>query len=136
MNATINALLIYVSLMIVLLVIIASLRTKLALTGTRAPNSFKPDGSDVSEFSGRACRAHANAYESFPIIGGLLLFAIAASLTGVTNGLAYYLIAARILQTVVHLFSTSNIAVQVRFALFLAQLVICMLWIYQFTKVF
>ena len=134
MNASVFALVIYVSWMILLLGILGSLRAGLTLTGKRAPNSFCPDGSDVSSFSVRLCRTHANCYESFPIIGGLLLLAIATSSTEITDGLAYYLIAARILQSIVHLISTSNIAVQLRFALFLVQIGIAVSWVLEFVK--
>jgi hypothetical protein len=134
MNASVIALLVYVSWMILLLGILGSLRVGLTLAGKRAPNSFCPDGSDVSPFSVRLCRTHANCYESFPIIGGLLLLAIATSSTVITDGLAYYLVGARILQSIVHLISTSNIAVQVRFAFFLAQLGIAVSWVVEFVK--
>jgi len=134
MNASVIALVVYVSWMIVLLGILASLRAGLSLSGKRAPNSFSPDGSDVSSFSARLCRAHANCYENFPIIGGLLLLAIATSSTGITDGLAYYLIGARILQSIIHLISTSNLAVQARFACFAVQLGIAVFWILQFVK--
>lgn len=136
MNASVIALVIYVSWMILLLGVLGSLRAGLTLAGKRAPNSFCPDGSDVSPFSVRLCRTHANCYESFPIIGGLLLLAIATSMTGITDGLAYYLIGARILQSIVHLISTSNIAVQVRFAFFLVQLGIAVSWVLEFLKAF
>jgi hypothetical protein len=134
MNASIFAMLVYVSWMILLLGMLGSLRAGLTLAGKRAPNSFCPDGSDVSPFSVRLCRAHANCYESFPIIGGLLLLAIATSSTGITDGLAYYMIGARILQSIVHLISTSNIAVQIRFAFFLVQLGIAVSWLVEFVK--
>jgi hypothetical protein len=134
MNASVIALVVYVSWMIVLLGILASLRVSLSLSGKRAPNSFCPDGSDVSSFSVRLCRAHANCYESFPIIGGLLLLAIATSSTAITDGLAYYLIGARILQSIVHLISTSNLAVQIRFAFFAVQLGIAVSWVLEFVK--
>jgi len=134
MNASVIAMVVYVSWMILLLGILGSLRAGLTLAGKRAPNSFCPDGSDVSPFSVRLCRTHANCYESFPIIGGLLLLAIATSSTGITDGLAYYLIGARILQSIVHLISTSNLAVQIRFAFFLVQLGIAVYWVLEFVK--
>jgi hypothetical protein len=57
-------------------------------------------------------------------------------MTGITDGLAYYLVGARILQSIVHLISTSNIAVQVRFAFFLVQLGIAVYWVLEFIKTF
>lgn len=132
MNPSIAAFLGYVSWMLVLLGILASVRVGLSVTGKKAPNSFDPSGADVSPFSNRLCRAHANCYESFPIFGGLLLLAIATDTTAITDGLAYFLIGARVLQSVTHLASTSNLAVQVRFAFFVAQFLIGVYWVLQF----
>ncbi len=134
MNASIAALLGYVAWTLALLMLLGLLRTKLTLAGERQPNSFAPGGADVSPFSNRLCRAHANCYEGFPIFGGLLLLAIASGNTAITDGLAYYFIGARILQSVVHLASTSNTAVLVRFAFFGVQLGIAIAWILQFSK--
>jgi uncharacterized MAPEG superfamily protein len=88
----------------------------------------------VSPFTNRLCRAHANCYESFPILGGLLLLAIATDNTAITDGLAYYLVAARVLQSATQLVSSSNMAVQLRFAFFVAQLGIALWWILEFIK--
>jgi len=134
MNASIEAFLAYVVWMLVLLGVLAYLRTSLTLTGKRQPNSFDPSGIDVSPFSNRLCRAHANCYESFPILGGLLLLAIATNNTAITDGLAYYLIGARILQSSTQLASASNAAVQIRFAFFVVQIGIAIWWIVQFVK--
>ena len=134
MSPTITALLGYVSLMIILLASLGMLRAGLAMAGKRAPNSFAPDGADVSPFSNRLCRAHANAYEGFPIFGGLLLLAIALDATAITDSLAMYLLGARVLQALIHLASTSNIAVQVRFAFFLVQVGISIWWVLDFIQ--
>jgi uncharacterized MAPEG superfamily protein len=120
--------------MLVLLASLGMLRAGLAMAGKRAPNSFAPDGADVSPFSNRLCRTHANAYEGFPIFGGLLLLAIALDATAITDSLAMYLLGARVLQAVTHLASTSNIAVQVRFAFFLVQIGISAWWVLKFMQ--
>ena len=135
MNPSIAAFVGYVTWMLVLLGLLASVRVSLSVTGKKAPNSFDPSGADVSPFSNRLCRAHANCYESFPIFGGLLLLAIATDTTAVTDGLAYFLIGARVLQSVTHLASTSNFAVQVRFAFFVAQFLIGIYWVLQFINI-
>jgi uncharacterized MAPEG superfamily protein len=129
MTATALALLGYVAWMLGLLLILACLRSYLTLSGARAANSFRPDGSDVSPFSERLCRAHANCYESFPIVGGLLLFALAAGRTHITDPLALWLLLARVGQSTTHLISTSALAVQVRFFFFLVQLAIAAWWL-------
>jgi len=132
MSPSIVAFLGYIVWMLALLALLASVRVLYTVTGKKAPNSFDPGGADVSPFSNRLCRAHANCYESFPIYGGLLLLAIATDTTAITDGLAYFLIGARVLQSVTHLASTSNFAVQVRFAFFIAQFMIGVYWVLQF----
>jgi len=134
MSPTIIALLGFISLTLALLGTLGMLRVGLTLKGIKAPNSFDPSGQDVSPFAARLCRTHANCYESFPFFGGLLLLAIASGTTAITDGLAYYFIGARVLQAVTHLASTSNVAVQVRFAFFLVQVVIAILWVLQFIR--
>ncbi len=134
MTDTLLALILYSTWMIILLVVIASYRSFYTLAGKKAANSFDPDGSDVSKLSGRLCRAHANCYEFFPIAGGLLLAALATGNTGLTDPLAMYFIEARLLQSAIHIISTSVIAVYVRFALFLAQAIICAYWVMQFLQ--
>ena len=123
------ALLGYLGLFLSILLILAVLRTTLALTGKKRANDFSPTGEDVGPFSARLVRAHANMYEFFPLFGGILLYALATGQTGVTNGLALYFLGARVVQTVVHVLSTSIIAVQVRFFFFLAQFIIAAYWV-------
>ena len=136
MTPTITALLVYILLMLILLGVLAGLRTGMTLTGAKKANSFSPDGADVSDFSNRLCRAHANCYEGFPIFGGLLLLAIASDTMAITDGLAYILIAARLGQSFIHLVSTSVVAVFIRFGFFLVQVVIALYWCLQFIKHF
>ena len=83
MNPTVAALLGYIVVMLGLLGTLGMMRVGLTLGGKRAPNSFSPDGADVSPFSNRLCRAHANSYEGFPIFGGLMLLAIALDATAI-----------------------------------------------------
>lgn len=128
MNATALALSGYIAWFLLLLGGIAVLRTVLTVSGKKLANSFKPDGSDVSPFSARLCGAHANAYESFPFIGGILLLALVADSTGITDPLALWLLVARVLQSTTHIISTSIRAVQVRFLFFLIQYVIAIYW--------
>ena len=122
----------YVSWMLLLTMAIAGQRTALTLSGRRAANSFSTTGEDVSPFSARLCRAHANAYEHFPIIGGLLLFALATDQSAVTDPLALTVLAARILQGSLHLMSTSVVAVFGRFGFFAVQIGIAVYWTWKF----
>ncbi|MCO4769005.1 MAG: MAPEG family protein [Deltaproteobacteria bacterium] len=124
------ALLAYCSWTLLLVATIGGMRAVLTLRGRRA-NSFDPSGTDVSAFSGRLCRAHANCYENFPVIGGLLIVALLTDNAAITDGLAFWMVAARLGQSLVHLASTRARWVVVRFHFFLAQVVIGGLWAVQ-----
>jgi uncharacterized MAPEG superfamily protein len=130
MSATILAVLAYIGLIIILLVAIAAYRTGLVVNKTKTSNGFSADGSDVTPFGQRLTRVHANAIESFPFTCGLMLLALATNSAAVTDGLALWLLVARIGQAIVHLVSTSVVAVQIRFVFFLAQIAICSYWVW------
>jgi hypothetical protein len=106
---------------LLLLLIIWSSRVYLSVVEGRPANGFANDGSDVGPFSERLCRAHANMYEGAPYLLGPLLLALAIDQAHVTEGLALWFLACRVLQSTVHLLSTSNLAVQARFAFFFVQ---------------
>lgn len=131
MSPTALTFLAYLAWMMLILVTLGMYRTSLVLTGKRRANNFSPTGDDVSPFSNRLCRAHANCYEAFPFIGGILLFVLATDQAAVTDGLAYILLGARVVQSLVHIASTSVLAVQLRFAAFITQVGICFYWLYQ-----
>lgn len=134
MNLTAFALIGYITWTLLIVIVLVSHRATLTLTGKRAANSFKTDGTDVSEFSARLCRAHANCYESFPFVGGLLLLALATNQTGITNSLAVVVLLCRIAQSTTHAVSTSVWGVQIRFGFFMAQVAICLYWVIGFIR--
>lgn len=111
-----------------LLVVMEIIRTYLVVTGKVAANAFTPANSGLSPFMQRLARAHANCIEGLPIFGGLLAIAIMTSRTDVTDALALWLLGARIAQSIIHLVSTSPIAVSLRFTAFAVQLVIGIYW--------
>jgi len=129
MNNSEIALLGYVSWFLALLLIIEIFRAYLVLITGRVANNFLADGSDVSPFINRLSRTHANCYESFPFIGGILLYAIASDTTEVTNALALWLVGARLGQSGIHLISSSPVFTQIRFLFFIAQIVIAVYWV-------
>jgi uncharacterized MAPEG superfamily protein len=129
MNASALALTGYIAWYLILLLALGGARAGAVLTAQRAPNSFKPDGSDVSPFAARLTRAHANCYEGFPFFGGTLLLAMATGSTAITDPLALIALACRVGQSTVHLASTSVMAVNVRFAFLLAQIGIVAWWL-------
>ncbi len=117
-----------------LLVLMELLRTRLVVLGKSAPNEFRPDNANLSLFMQRLARAHANCVESLPVFGGLLVVALVTTQTDITDKLAYLLLAARILQSSVHLVSLSAAAVTVRFCLFAIQLAIGVYWAIQLLR--
>jgi uncharacterized MAPEG superfamily protein len=111
-----------------LLILMETLRSRLIVTKAIAANQFKPDNSNLSPFMQRLARAHANCVESLPIFGALLIVALLTNRTGVTNPLAPWLFAARVVQSCAHLASLSVVAVWVRFIAFAVQIAIAVYW--------
>lgn len=111
-----------------LLVLMELLRTRLVVTGAVPANAFTPDNASLSPFMQRLARAHANCVEGLPIFGGLMLIAVVNGWSTVTDPLAYVFLAARILQSLIHLASVSATAVTLRFSAFAVQMVIGVYW--------
>jgi uncharacterized MAPEG superfamily protein len=131
MSPSALALIGYAAWTLLLLIAIILVRTVLTLKGERAANSFAPWGEDVSPFSGRLCRAHANCYENLPVFASLILLALVTDNAVVTDPLARWVLVARVTQSVVHLISASEIAVTLRVTLLLVQWGIEAYWIVQ-----
>ena len=113
---------------LLLLVLMEIIRTQLVVRGRVPANGFTPDNRALSPFMQRLARAHANCIENLPIFGGLLLLAIATGRTALTDPLAFVFLACRIGQSLVHLASTSNAAVSIRFTAFAVQMAIGLYW--------
>ena len=111
-----------------LLVVMETIRAYLVVTGKVTANGFTPDNSGLSPFMQRLARAHANCIEGLPIFGGLLSIAIMTSRTEITDPLASWFLCARIVQSIIHLVSTSPIAVWLRFTAFAVQMAIGVYW--------
>ena len=111
-----------------LVIAMETLRSRLVVLRAIRINEFKPDNSNLSPFMQRIARAHANCLEGLPIFGGLLLVAIATGQTAITDPLAYFLLAARIMQSTVHLMSLSITAVTFRATFFAIQMGIGAYW--------
>ena len=128
MNPTLTSLTGFVAWSLFLLVLMEVIRSKLVLTRAVAANGFNPENSNLSPFMQRLARAHANCIEGLPIFGGLMLIAVVAGRTSITDPLAHLFLSARILQSVIHLSSLSALAVTLRFSAFAVQLVIGVYW--------
>jgi uncharacterized MAPEG superfamily protein len=96
-------------------------RAYFVVSGQRAPNQFDPAGADLTDFARRLSRTHANCYENLPIFGALIAVALATGRQDLTDPLAMWFLYLRVGQSVVHLSSVSNPAVNLRFALYLGQ---------------
>lgn len=116
---------------LLLLLLMEIIRSQLVLRGKVPANGFTPDNAGLSPFMQRLARAHANCIEGLPLFGGLLLVAIATDRVAITDPLAPVLLGARVVQSLVHLVSTSSIAVTIRFAAFAVQLAIALYWAFR-----
>jgi uncharacterized MAPEG superfamily protein len=114
-----------------LLLLMEVMRSVLVLTGRVPANEFRPDNANLSPFMQRLARAHANCIEGLPIFGGLMGVALLTGQAGVTDPLAPALLAARIVQSLIHLGSLSATAVTLRFTAFAVQMAIAALWAWQ-----
>lgn len=121
---------------VLILMLIGALRTWLTLTCQRRANNFAPSGEDISPFSHRLCRTHANCYENLPIVIGIIGYAYMTNNLAITNTFAIAFLVFRILQSITHLISTSVIAVSIRFAFFTGQYAIILYWLYHLWLVF
>ena len=128
MSSSILAVICFATWTIVTALVMVNHRVFFVLTGRRRINTFTPDGVAVSPFQARACRVHANCYENIPVFASLLLGAAAAGKGAVTDPLAMVVVYARVVQSTVHLLSTSEIAVTIRATFWTAQIVIMSWW--------
>lgn len=130
MTATLQALLGFIAWTLCLLVLMEAIRSWLVLSGTVPANGFTPDNANLSPFMQRLARAHANCLEGLPLFGGLMLVAVVAGRATVTDPLAWVLLGARIVQSLIHLVSTSPAAVTARFTAFAVQMAIAVYWVF------
>ena len=114
---------------LLLLVTMEVIRSKLVLTGEVPANGFNPENSNLSPFMQRLARAHANCLEGLPVFGGLLLVAVVAGKAEITDPLACAMLGARVVQSLIHLASTSPAAVTARFTAFAVQMAIAVYWV-------
>ncbi|MCK5748491.1 MAG: MAPEG family protein [Oricola sp.] len=135
MTPTENALLGFVAWQLLLLFSLGFFRTSLVLAGKRASNSFAASGDDMDGLGKRLTRAHANCYENIGAVGVVMLYAIATNQTGVTDGLAYALLGARIAQSLAHLISTNRLFVLIRFLFFIVQAAILVIWLLRLFRI-
>ena len=113
-----------------LALLLVSQRGLLVLGGRMPVNAFSPDGSNTpGAFGQRVVRAHANCLENLPLQAAVLLYALQAGQTALTDPLAGVLVGARLFQSLMHLISTSPLFVWLRFAGWLVQMAIIAWWL-------
>lgn len=110
---------------ILLTFLVVMVRGKSLLAGT---TNFAQDGSDLPGFAQRVTRAHGNSLENLAIPAALILYGVATNQSAVTDGLAMFVLVARIGQSLVHLASAAFPAVVLRATLFVVQIVIWIIW--------
>ena len=128
MTPSLFALTAFIAWTLILLVLMEILRARLVMIKAVAANAFRPDNSNLSPFMQRLARAHANCVEGLPVFGGLLIVAVLANKTAITDPLAYAFLIARIVQSCTHITSISVLAVNLRFFAFALQMGIAVYW--------
>jgi uncharacterized MAPEG superfamily protein len=100
------------------------------LTGRVAIRDFRADQIEGADWYKRAMRAHANCAENLPVFGAIVLGLYVGNVASpLVNALAVAILAARILQSLVHVcFAQTNIVTSVRFGFFFVQIV-SFLWL-------
>lgn len=131
MTTTALALILFIAWTLVLLVLMEAIRCWLVATKQVPANGFRPDNDNLSPFMQRLARAHLNCVEGFPVFGGLMVAALLTSKGAVTDPLALWLVAARVVQSSIHLASSGVMAVNARFAAFAVQVVIAAWWVWK-----
>src|SRR6185436_15729847 len=128
MSSTATALAGFAGWFVLLTFVLANYRSFLVLSGKRAANSFRPDGSDVGGMAQRLTRARDNVYENLPVFAALALAASITNRLAVTDPLAWTVLYARVGQSLTHIASVSVPAIFVRFGFYLVQLAIWAWW--------
>ncbi len=129
MSASVVCLLGLIVWSILLTIMVVLVRAKPILGGAIV---FEQDGSDLPGFAQRVTRAHGNSLENLAIPAALILFGIATDQSAVTNGLALFVLGARVAQSLVHMASGAFPAVLTRAILFVVQVVIWIIWAISF----
>ena len=95
------------------------------LTGTSRIASFRAGQIEGADWYQRGTRAHANCIENLPVFGAIVLALQLGNVGGtLVDGLSVAILAARIVQSLVHVcFVQTDPVVSVRFSFFSVQLI-------------
>lgn len=97
-------------------------RGLLVFSGQKTADSFPRRGHDGPAWYLRVMDAHANAIENLPLYIALFIAATVAGQLAVVDEVAYYYLAARLGQSLVHVIGVNHYLVLARFTFWLAQL--------------
>lgn len=114
---------------LVLLMVLISWRSLRVLSGKQAINGFSSDGHEIGADNQRLVRAVANSLENLPISAAVFLFAISTGHSALLAPYAPLFLMARICQSLIHIVSTSPLAVALRFSAYALQLGLLVYWI-------
>jgi uncharacterized MAPEG superfamily protein len=129
MGSTATALIGFAGWFVLLSIGLGFYRVRFMQSGQKAANTFATDGRDLDPFGHRLTRARDNCFESLPAFVALALGASLAGRLDVTDGLAMWVLYARIAQSLTHIASTSVPAVMVRATFFFVQMLIYAWWV-------
>lgn len=120
-----EALLYYLLWMVLLVLLNIGHRIPLVLAGKK-PANFWTRGSSVDDagFIVRAGHAHANCVENFALFAAVVLVAAATAQNAVVDGLACWVLYARLAQSISHLIGTSFLLVLLRATFYVVQIVL------------
>ena len=115
---------------LLLLATVGVYRWSRILTGRVAIREFRADQIEGADWYKRAMRAHANCVENLPVFGAIILGLYVSNVgSALVNALAVAVLAARIMQSLVHVcFVQTDIVTAVRFGFFFVQIV-SFLWL-------
>ena len=130
MTATATALLGLVAWTAIMTFVLVIARMRAGASG-KALNSFSPAGTDLDALGQRVTRAHANCQENLAVLVAPMLYAVATGHADITNGLAMFVLYARVVQSLVHMASGAVPAVLVRATAFGAQMTITLIFCWQ-----
>ena len=106
-------------------------RVILVFSGKKRANAWTRGlQTDDPPFIVRASHAHANCVENLPVFAAIVLASVALGKTAVVDQVAIFYLAARVVQSLVHLISTSHWMVFLRANLFVVQVLLSfyMIW--------
>ncbi len=131
MSASIGALLGYAGWTLALLFVVLFYRTAIVFAGKTPANSWlrgAPTWQDPPVMT-RITHAHLNCVENLPLVAAVMLAAQAMGQGTVTDGLACWLLGARLAQSTVHMIAVNHWMVFIRATLLTVQMLILAYWL-------